>query len=153
MDLRLASGGTTTKTERMHGETTESGAAKALPASGVKHCELLIAQFRKTGEVWGLARGEEWAMETLRVGRQEELTSLLLWPSAETAQACRSEAWNGYEPRRISAQEWQDCWLPKLRSEKRKIGAFLSPDGRGIRLNPDQFTASMDHAGKQALKR
>ncbi len=114
----------------------EIAAVLALPGSG--RYQHFVNQAAGNEEAWGLA-GEGWAV----VSDQSGTTALALWPAAEYAALCATEAWSGYSPQAISLRELLHQLLPALEDEGLWALVFPTPTARGVLVNPESLAEDL----------
>ena len=86
-------------------------------------------------EVWGLYAEDGWVLSSAEKGRD----IFPLWPHPAFAEACAHGDWEGTEPAPIALDELLEDLLAILEEDGIRIAVFLSPDGEGIVVTPDEL--------------
>ena len=92
--------------------------------------------------LWGLRDEEGWAT----VGDESGAVFLPLWPHAELATLCATEAWAGYRPEAIPLVELLAAWLPSLAEEGWGIDVFPTPAMAGVHVSSDDLRGDLERA-------
>jgi hypothetical protein len=86
-------------------------------------------------EVWGLYTDDGWVLSSIEEGQD----ILPLWPHPAFAQACAHGSWEGTEPAPIALDELLEDLLAILEEDGIRIAVFLSPDGEGVGVTPEEL--------------
>lgn len=97
-----------------------------LRLDGPERYRHFIKQIADRDEVWGLY-DEGWAMAGTDSG--EEV--LPFWPAPEYATLCAAGSWEGYQPRRLTTDEFFDL-LERLEVDGVLPGVFYTPTDKGV---------------------
>lgn len=89
---------------------------------------------------WGLRSPDGWVLSSGEDGRD----IFPLWPHPGFAEACAHGSWEGTEPAEIPLDELLDDLIPILKEDGIRIAVFLSPDGEGILIDPDELRQDLD---------
>lgn len=86
-------------------------------------------------EVWGLYTDDGWVLSSVEEGQD----ILPLWPHPAFAQICAHGSWEGTEPAPIALDELLEDLLAILDEDGIRIAVFLSPDGEGVVVTPEEL--------------
>jgi Protein of unknown function (DUF2750) len=92
-------------------------------------------------ELWTLANEDGYALVADDTGRE----LVPVWPHARFAQACASDAWDGYSPRAIDLHAWIDQWLPGMERDGRRPAVFPVPGTKSVAVTPQRLRSDLEH--------
>jgi hypothetical protein len=95
--------------------------------------EYFVKRVAETREVWGLVRGDGWALAKKDDGTLE----YAMRPDREFAQLCAEFEWEGYVPQSFSLDELLDDLLPQLQQDGLVPGIFRTPGSKGVMPTPN----------------
>jgi hypothetical protein len=115
--------------------------AAILALSGSSLYDHFVAEVVRREEAWGLAAAG-WAV----VSNHDGTSALALWPGAEYAALCATEAWGGHSPLAISLRSLLHQLLPALEDEGLWVLVFPTPSAHGVLVNAEALATELMQA-------
>jgi hypothetical protein len=67
-----------------------------------------------------------------------------VWPHALFAEASAVGEWLGYQPKRISIDEWLTRWTPGIEADHRGVAVFPVLEGQATTTSPLKLKADLE---------
>ena len=96
-----------------------------------KRYEYFVKKVADWREVWSL-----WNDGWVLMGDKDGDEMVPVWPHALFAEASAVGEWLGYEPRRISLEEWLTRWTPGMEVDHRRVAVFPVFEGQTTTASP-----------------
>ena len=109
-----------------------------LKLDGPHRFEYFIKHVVDEEQAWGLW-SDGWAL----MDDADKLSVFPLWPALEYAQRCAIGQWADYQPRNIALVSLLDELAPKLKNKGIQVGAFPTPDGKGVKLGSEELCRAL----------
>ncbi len=119
---------------------SEKEKASVLVADARHRYEYFIHRVCETRAMWALFK-DGWASVADDTGEP----MLPLWPHQAYASAFATGAWLGFEPRKISLDEFLRSWIPGMRKEGLVPAVFPVPTGSSVIVTLDDLEAHLRH--------
>lgn len=100
--------------------------------SDSKRYSYFLSKVVEHQQLWALKTSEGFIM----FGGEEKKEIIPLWPHPQFAKAVNSDEWKSCRPYEINLNDFFLKWLPGLARDRRMIGIFPTPEGKGIIVDP-----------------
>ena len=100
----------------------------------------LIKKVADQEMLWSLWDKDGWALAAAEDKKSEAIP---IWPHKKFAEACATGSWDGYEPKRISLDQWLSKWIPGMEKDRRLVAIFPTPIDKAVLVTPSKVAADL----------
>ena len=115
-------------------EPTDKEIETATALAAFDRYQYLVEKAAEFGEMYSLKKGDEWALADV-----QEQVLFSLWPAEVFAAREASGAWEAYEPKAISLEEFENKLLPLITKAGCLFNVFSVNGGIGFVVDREEF--------------
>lgn len=103
-----------------------------------KNYQMFLEDAIDSGEVWGIAQGDDENAEFALCGSAEDdaVDVMPFWSRESFAKAACADEWSVYQPRAIDVDDFIDNWLPGMQKDGLLTGVNWNKELEGVEIEP-----------------